>query len=209
MFENSYKWKINPEEIRYFNLEKKLAEVRSWDKEKVLIFFGSMTDFFGEFNSFDWIEMWHSKFIEQLPDKQFQIPTKRIGRAMVFYRQKGYVPRNIWIGCSIGAKNRLERIEQLRQIDAKIRWVSFEPLLEDLGDFSLKGIQWAVIGGESDDKHPRPMKSEWAENIRRICERDGVPFFFKQMGGIGGDGAGGNLLNGQKYLNFPKWQANG
>jgi protein gp37 len=121
---------------------------------------------------------------------------------MVFYRSRP-VPRNVWVGCSIGEKKRLGRLDQLRRIDAKVRFVSFEPLIEDLGDFSLQHIQWAIVGGESDFQNPRSMEPRWAENIQRICERDGSAFFFKQMGGKGGDCAGGNLLNGICYQTFP------
>jgi len=66
-------------------------------------------------------------------------------------------------------------------------------MIEDLEEFSLKGIHWAIARGESDRQNPRPMRPDWAESIRRICERDGVAFFFKQIGGKGGDGAGGDL----------------
>lgn len=71
----------------------------------------------------------------------------------------------------------------MKKIDAKIRFVSFEPLIEDLGDFSLESMQWAIVGGESDYYHPRPMAPEWRENIRKICDRDKATFFFKQLGG--------------------------
>jgi len=121
---------------------------------------------------------------------------------MVFYRSRP-VPGNVWVGCSIGEKKRLWRLDQLRQVDAKVRFISFEPLIEDLGDFDLRGIHWAIVGGESDGKNPRPMSTAWAENIKRICQRDGVAFFFKQIGGKGGDGAGSDLLNGKRYPEHP------
>jgi protein gp37 len=201
MFRLSKQWKIDPEEIRTFDIAKREKELNSWPPEKRLVFVNDMTDTFGEFYSFDLIEKWHQLF-ERHPEREFQLLTKRIGRAMVFYRSRP-VPRNVWVGCSIGEKKRLRRLDQLRQIDAKVRFVSFEPLLEDLGDFDLKGIQWAIVGGESDLKNPRPMNTEWADNLGRICERDDVSFFFKQMGGRGGDGAGGKLLLGKEYVNYP------
>ena len=78
---------------------------------------------------------------------------------------------------------------------------------EDLGDFSLEGIQWAIVGGESDHKNPRPMKTEWAEKIRMICQRFNVAFFLKQMGGKAKCdccGAWGcSMLEGVQYLEFP------
>jgi protein gp37 len=202
MFRLSKQWKIDPEEIRTFDLAKRERELNSWPPDKRLIFVNDMTDTFGEFYSFDLIEEWHRLF-ERHPEREFQLLTKRIGRAMVFYRSRP-VPRNVWVGCSIGEKKRLRRLDQLRLIDAKVRFVSFEPLLEDLGDFDLKGIQWAIVGGESDLRNPRPMKPEWAENVRRICDRDEVAFLFKQNGGKGGDGAGGGLLDGTYYHEYPK-----
>ncbi len=201
MFRLSRGWGINPERVRTFDIAKREKELNSWPLDKRLVFVNDMTDTFGEFYSFEIIEEWH-KLFERHPEREFQLLTKRIGRAMVFYRSRP-VPRNVWIGCSIGEKKRLGRIGQLRQIDGKVRFVSFEPLIEDLGEFSLRGIQWTIVGGESDMKNPRPMKPEWAENIRAICERDGVVFFFKQLGGKGGDGAGGNLLNGAQYDEYP------
>lgn len=188
-------------EIRTFDIGKREKEIRSWPPEKKLVFVNDMTDTFGEFYSFDLIERWHQVF-ERNPEREFQLLTKRIGRAMVFYRSRP-VPRNVWVGCTIGEKKRLRRLEQLEQIGSKVRFVSFEPLVEDLGDFSLEGVQWAIVGGESDLSSPRPMKPEWAENIRKICQRDGVAFFFKQHGGRGGDGAGGDLLGGKRYHEFP------
>ena len=202
IYRNMPQYGMNPDVLTYMNLEKAKSDLRAW-KDVRLIFLNDYSDTFHEDIPFKTILRWHREIIEANPDKEFQLLTKRIGRAMMFYR-KYYtvVPRNIWIGTTIGARNRLFRLKQLVEISAKIRWVSFEPLLEDLGEFSLKGIQWAVVGGES-GHNPRPMRAEWAENIRRIAERDGVAFYFKQLGGEGGNGAGGNLLEGREYMEMP------
>jgi protein gp37 len=202
MFRLSKRWGKDPTQIRTFDITNREREMNSWPPQKRLIFVNDMTDTFGEFYSFELIEHWHQLF-ERHPEREFQLLTKRIGRAMLFYRQRGRVPRNVWIGCTIGEKKRLRRLEQLCQIDAKVRFVSFEPLVEDLGDFDLKGVHWAIVGGESDLVNPRRMNPDWALNIQRICRRDGVAFFFKQMGGKGGDGAGGNLLDGRKCQEYP------
>ena len=78
----------------------------------------------------------------------------------------------------------LPRIGRLQNVGAaKMRWLSVEPLLEDLGRFSLKGIGWVVVGGES-GPGARPMEADWVRRIRRQCEEQGVPFFFKQWGGV-------------------------
>ena len=202
MFRLSKGWRINPEQIRSFDIAKREKELNSWPLNKKLVFVNDMTDTFGEFYSFDLIEEWH-KLFERHPEREFQLLTKRIGRAMVFYRSRS-VPRNVWVGCSMGEKKRLWRLDQLRQIDAKVRFVSFKPLIEDLGEFSLKGIQWAIVGGESDRSNPRPMKPEWAETIRRMCVREGIAFFFKQIGGRGGDNAGGDSLDEIRYHEYPE-----
>lgn len=207
MFRLSKGWGIDPTKIRLFDPAKREKELNSWPPEKRMVFVNDMTDTFGEFYSFELIEDWH-RFIERQPERMFQLLTKRIGRAMVFYRSRP-VPKNVWLGCSIGEKKRLGRLEQLKAINAPVRFVSFEPLIEGLGEFSLDGIHWAIVGGESDRSHPRAMEASWAENIRRICARDKVAFFFKQMGGKGGDRAGGDLLNGARYQAFPRVENDG
>jgi protein gp37 len=113
------------------------------------------------------------------------------------------VPRNCWIGTTIGVKASLNRLDILRSIPARIRFLSCEPLLEDLGKINLEGISWVIVGGESDPDAPRPMKSEWAWNIINQCKACKVPVFFKQMGGKGTGGAGGNLLDGKQIQEYP------
>jgi len=175
-------------------LENAVKEFKKWAKDPsiVKVFLNNYSDTFHEDIPDGKIDLWHKEIIEAFPQFQFQLLTKRIGRAMLYYRKKGHIPDNVWMGCTIGAKDRLWRLNQLRQIDAKIRWVSFEPLLDDLGDFDLRGIKWAVVGGESGFT-PRPMELEWVKNVQRICARDGVAYFFKQRGGRGFDNAGGNI----------------
>ena len=212
MFRMRKAWGQKGTDIVRFDLDKIAARIKSWPPEKHRIFLDDMNDLYGEFNDFDRIEAVHRVIIEGNPDRIFQTLTKRIGRAMVFYRTRP-VPENVWVGCSVGERPRLRRLDQLREIKANqvrlfpgykppLIWVSHEPVVEDLGEFSLKAIDWAVVGGES-GLDPRPMKPEWAESIRRICQRDGVAFFFKQMGGKGGGGAGGDLLNGVRYQEWP------
>lgn len=111
MFRLSDQFKI-PTEPRKLDIGKQERELQKW-KHKTLIFVNDMTDSFGEFYSFDLIEQWHQLF-ERHPDKQFQLLTKRIGRAMLFYRRRP-VPRNVWVGCSIGEKSRLFRLEQIEE----------------------------------------------------------------------------------------------
>lgn len=91
---------------------------------------------------------------------------------------------HIWWGVSVEDKKYgLPRLDHLRQAPAKVRFLSIEPLLEDLGEISLAGISWVIVGGES-GPGARPMKREWVVSIRDQCRADGVPFFFKQWGGV-------------------------
>lgn len=105
---------IDPEQIRIFDVAKREKELSSWPKDKRLVFVNDMTDGFGEFYSFDLIEQWHRLF-ERHPEREFQLLTKRIGRAMVFYRRRGCVPKNVWVGCSVGER------KSLRRLDARAR----------------------------------------------------------------------------------------
>jgi protein gp37 len=90
---------------------------------------------------------------------------------------------HIWMGTSIGARSSLWRLESLRATPAIVRFVSFEPLIEDLGPLDLRGISWAIVGGESGDQaRVRPMDPAWARSLRDQCQAQGVSFFFKQHG---------------------------
>ena len=96
----------------------------------------------------------------------------------------------------------LPRVDHLRQAPARVRFLSIEPLLEDLGKIDLSGIAWVIVGGES-GPGARPMKREWVVNIRRQCRMQGVPFFFKQWGGVRKARAG-RLLDNRTYDEYPK-----
>ena len=165
------------------------------------IFVNSWSDTFHKDISAATIYNWFQVF-QEFPDKQFQILTKRPERAYDYFM--GYrVPYNCWIGTSIGIKDSLSRMNYIKSINAKIHFISFEPLIEDLGELNLKGIEWVIIGGESDSTNPRPMHPEWAENIIKQAKEQGVAIWFKQMGGKGKGGAGGELINGRKIQEFP------
>jgi protein gp37 len=98
-------------------------------------------------------------------------------------------------------KHGVPRIEDLRRAPAQIRFLSIEPLLEDLGEIDLTGIHWVIVGGES-GHGARPMKPDWVLNILRQCREQGVKFFFKQWGGVHKSKTG-RLLNGRTYDEFP------
>ena len=110
---------------------------------------------------------------------------------------------HIWWGVSVeDRKYGLPRIANLQETPAAVRFLSVEPLLEDLGKISLQGISWVIVGGES-GPGARPMKESWVLSIREQCTAAGVPFFFKQWGGVRKKAAG-RMLRGRTYDGFPR-----
>ncbi len=110
---------------------------------------------------------------------------------------------HIWWGVSVeNRKHGQPRIEYLRQTPDQVRFLSIEPLLEDLGCIDLLGIHWVIVGGES-GHGARALQPDWVRNIREQCRKAGVPFFFKQWGGVR-KGRRGRDLDGQTYDEFPR-----
>jgi protein gp37 len=136
----------------------------------------------------------------------YQVLTKRSGRLQQMLSTKlrfAADARHIWWGVSVeDQKYGLPRIKDLRSSPARIRFLSIEPLLEDLGQFDISGIDWAIVGGES-GQGARPMEKRWVENIQRICRNSGVAFFFKQWGGVQKSKTG-RLLNGKTHDDMPE-----
>ncbi len=144
----------DPNEVTLLSVENAVRDFRKWSKDPKIkkIFLNNYSDTFHESITFETIEIWHQRLIEAFPNFEFQLLTKRIGRAMMFYRTRP-VPRNVWMGTTIGASDKLWRLNQLKKINAKIRWLSCEPLLSELVEttappFNLAGISWVVVGGE-------------------------------------------------------------
>ncbi|WP_052692293.1 DUF5131 family protein [Teredinibacter purpureus] len=110
---------------------------------------------------------------------------------------------NVWLGVSVeNKKHGYPRIEILKNIPAKVRFLSAEPLLEEINDVSLNAIDWLIVGGES-GHNCRPMDPKWADGLRMLCKKYNTKFYFKQMGGTRHD-KGGCLLQGQKYQSVPQ-----
>ncbi len=107
---------------------------------------------------------------------QFQILTKRATRVVDFE-----YPDNIWLGVTVENDKNKDKIDFLKQTNAKIKFLSCEPLLSDLGELDLNGIDWVIVGGES-GHNGRPMHPDWVRNIQKQCKKQGVAFFFKQWG---------------------------
>lgn len=162
-----------------------LEEPVKWRKPKA-IFVCSMSDLFHKDVPFGYIDKVLA-VIERTPQHRYQILTKRADR-MAEYFSGRTVPRNVWLGVTVDVKTSKSRIDALRSIkDAPIRFLSCEPLLEDLGQLELTGIDWIIVGGES-GRQARPMKEEWVMSIKRQVDAAGKAFFFKQWGTWGSDG---------------------
>ncbi len=172
-------------------------------------FVNSMSDLFHEDVPEPYIDRIFS-VIEQCPQHIFQILTKR-AKIMSQYFATHPVPDNAWIGVTVeNRKQGIPRIDYLRTIDAPVRFLSIEPLLENLGEINLGGVHWVIVGGES-GPNARPMKNDWVINIKKQCEEQGCLFFFKQWGGWGADGVrrskknNGRLLEGVEYNDMPEF----
>jgi protein gp37 len=133
----------------------------------------------------------------------FQILTKRPER-MKYFTNKVYndVLPNVWLGTTIENRDVLYRLDELKKVRAKIKFVSFEPLLESVGKVDLRGIDWAIVGGESGPNR-RAMDKQWVKEIRSHCRSAGIPFFFKQWGGRTPK-SGGRMLDGKIYDEYPE-----
>lgn len=175
----------------------RLSEPLKWRKPS-RIFVNSMSDLFHKDVPLDFIQEVF-KVIGQAPRHIFQILTKRHDRLLELAPKLTW-HENIWMGVSVENQNYVQRVDNLRQVPAKVRFLSCEPLLGPL-DLDLTNIHWVIVGGESGNKH-RPMKSEWVESIRNQCQANGVAFFFKQWGGRTPK-ANGRLLNSVEYSEFP------
>jgi protein gp37 len=168
------------------------------------IFVNSMSDLFHEKVPDEFIESvcqvmlqanWHT----------YQVLTKRSERMLDLLEGKlkaAAEATHIWWGVSVeNRRHGIPRINHLRRAPVQVRFLSIEPLLEDLGELFLDGVHWVIVGGESGPK-ARPMQVEWARSIRRQCESAGVPFFFKQWGGVRKH-ENGRELDGRFYDAMP------
>ena len=132
----------------------------------------------------------------------FQILTKRPERMLNFAEEFGIIPDNIWLGTSVELKSFTYRIDIIREINAKVKFVSFEPLLGPPGVLDLSEISWVIVGGESGPK-ARKLKPEWVRDIREQAKEQNVSFFFKQWGGKTSK-SNGRILDGRLWDEFPK-----
>ena len=162
-----------------FNLaENRLEDPFKW-KEPRLVFVNSMSDLFHEDIPTTYLKAVF-EVMNNCPMHIFQILTKRIERVQRLCEGLTW-SSNIWLGISVENNHAAAKIEVLRSIPASTRFISFEPLLEDLNQMNLHDIDWVIVGGESGGK-ARIIKPRWVGKIRIQCEKEKVPFFFKQWG---------------------------
>jgi protein gp37 len=186
--------------------ENTLDEPLKW-KQPHTIFVCSMADLFHESIPFDFIDRVMGT-IKQANHHRYQILTKRATRMAEYFSQAA-IPENVWLGVTVEAIESKSRIEVLRDLPASVRFLSCEPLIEDLGDLDLSGIDWVIVGGES-GVQARPMKPEWVRSIMAQTETQKVAFFFKQWGTWGSDGvkrnkkANGKALDGKIIQMMPE-----
>jgi protein gp37 len=182
----------------------KLTEPFAWRSPK-LVFVNSMSDLFQAGVPDDYAEA-VSRVMATANWHTYQVLTKRSERLLQLLTGRlrfAAEQENIWWGVSVeDRKHGLPRVDHLRRAPAKVRFLSIEPLLEDLGEIDLAGITWVIVGGES-GPGARPMKREWVVSIRKQCRMQGVPFFFKQWGGVR-KAKNGRLLDGRTYDEYPE-----
>lgn len=181
----------------------KLAEPLRWPTPKT-VFVNSMSDLFQDRIPADYIVA-VARVMQRAPWHVFQVLTKRSERLRDLLHgplQFASQLQHIWWGVSVEDKRYgLPRIDELRAAPAAIRFLSIEPLLEDIGQINLSGISWVIVGGES-GPGARPMLTPWVEAIRRQCDEASVPFFFKQWGGVQ-KSKNGRELNKRTYDSMP------
>lgn len=169
----------------------------TWKQQKV-VFVNSMSDLFHTDVPLSFIK----RVFEVMNDTQhvYQVLTKRADILLKVNKELRWT-HNIWMGVSVENDKVKDRINFLRQTNAKVKFLSCEPLIGPLSNLNLEGIDWVIVGGESGRK-PRPMNVDWVLDIQQQCERSGVKFFFKQWGGTNKKKTG-RMLNGRTYDEMP------
>lgn len=169
-------------------------------KTPQVVFVNSMSDLFHEDVPLEFIQRvfatmraasWHV----------FQVLTKRSERLLEVGQDMNW-PENVWMGVSIESSEYRCRLDHLRRVDAAVKFTSLEPLIASVGELDLTGIDWVICGGES-GPGARPMREQWAVDVRDQCLDAGVPFFFKQWGGVRKK-ANGRQLQGELWDEMPE-----
>ncbi len=180
---------------------KRIKQPLNW-KKSTMIFVCSMSDFFHKDIPDDYI-IDILNVIKSCPQHVFQILTKRENRMLKISRKIKRWPDNVWMGVTVESKKFKKRIDFLRKVNASIKFISCEPLLNDLEKINLEGINWVIVGGES-GPNSRPMCIDWVTNIRDQCISNNIPYFFKQWGGVNKK-ENGRCLEGKVWTQTPKY----
>jgi protein gp37 len=171
----------------------------TWKKSKV-VFVNSMSDLFHNDIPLDFIKKVF-KVMNDNPQHVFQVLTKRAERLLELHNELKWT-HNIWMGVSIENDKSRDRIDYLRETNARVKFLSLEPLIGPLKKLNLDKVDWVIVGGESGHR-PRPMNPDWVIDIQEQCQKSEVAFFFKQWGGKNKK-ATGRILNGRTYDEMPE-----
>jgi protein gp37 len=180
----------------------RLATPLTWKTPRI-VFVNSMSDLFGEFVPDEYIARVF-EVMRATPQHTYQVLTKRADRLASWTKSAPWLATtpHIWLGVSVeDRKYGVPRIDRLRRATAATRFLSVEPLLEDVGVLNLAGIDWVIVGGES-GPHARPMAPAWARSVRDQCVAQGIAFFFKQWGGVRKHTTG-RALDGRTWDELP------
>lgn len=186
-------------------LHKHVLETPLKWKQARTIFVNSMSDLFHKMVPLGFVRDVFS-VMQQASQHRFQILTKRSQRLAALASELPWEP-NIWMGVSVENADYTFRIDHLRQTQAAVKFISFEPLLGPVPEIDLEGIDWVIVGGESGPQ-ARPMKPEWVRDVRVQCLAAGTPFFFKQWGGVNKKRTG-RLLDGRTWDQMPSSEVGG
>jgi len=170
-----------------------------WKKPR-LIFVNSMSDLFHPNVPDEFIAQCF-EVMRQAEQHTFQVLTKRPERVVELAGDLPW-PSNVWLGTSVENAEWIWRANRLREVPSRIRFLSVEPLLGPIGRLPLRGIHWVIVGGESGPS-ARPMRKQWVMTIRDRCMKYGVPFFFKQWGGVH-KSQNGRMLDGRTWDEMPE-----
>ena len=174
----------------------------TWKKSR-RVFVNSMSDLFHPEVPDDFVgRIW--SVMKRTPQHHYQILTKRPQRMAALLRDIAPEPlKNVWLGTSVEDARVVDRVDHLRAVPAAVRFISFEPLIGDVGSVNLTNIHWAIVGGESGPR-ARAMDKEWVENILDQCLAANTAFFFKQWGGVNKKKTG-RILRGKTFDEMPEY----
>jgi len=189
-YKNNFKLRIHPKELK---------TPYKWKKSKV-VFVNSMSDLLHKDVPLSFIQKVFGVMRDN-PQHVFQVLTKRAERLLELDSKLKW-SHNIWMGVSVESEEEKHRIKLLSKTNAKVKFLSIEPLIGPLPKLNLNKIDWVIVGGES-GRTPRPMNPDWVIDIQEQCEKKDVAFFFKQWGGKNKK-KNGRELNGRTYDEMPE-----